>query len=68
MLRITPASNRLRTPGTNMSRVTPAAKRKLPYDKSPNTTEHKKRVVGTAEKHKVISSKVRRSGRVKLFR
>ncbi|OXU20207.1 hypothetical protein TSAR_007364 [Trichomalopsis sarcophagae] len=63
MLRMTPASNRLRTPGTNMSRVTPAAKRKLPYDKSPNTTENKKRAVGTAEKHKVISSKVRRSGR-----
>ncbi|CAB0043723.1 unnamed protein product [Trichogramma brassicae] len=64
MLRVTPASNRLRTPGpSNMSRMTPAAKRKLPYDVSPNTS-NKKRMVST-EKHKptLVVNKVRRSGR-----
>ncbi|KAJ8672496.1 hypothetical protein QAD02_003755 [Eretmocerus hayati] len=66
MLRITPAStNRLRTPGvSNMSRITPLAKRKLPYDVSPNS-EHKKRAIST-DKHKstFVCNKVRRSGRV----
>ncbi|XP_058790974.1 protein regulator of cytokinesis 1-like [Phymastichus coffea] len=66
VLRITPASSRLlRTPGgNNMSRATPAAKRKLPYDVSPNTSECKKRVIHT-EKNKatVLHNKVRRSSR-----
>ncbi|XP_014238149.1 protein regulator of cytokinesis 1-like [Trichogramma pretiosum] len=69
MLRVTPASNRLRTPGpSNMSRMTPAAKRKLPYDVSPNTS-NKKRMVST-EKHKptLVVNKVRRSGRKKTRR
>ena len=67
MLRVTPASSRLlRTPmGTNMSRVTPAAKRKLPYDVSPNTTETKKRAMSAAKsKGTVLGSKVRKSLRV----
>lgn len=51
-----------------MSRVTPAAKRKLPYDISPETTDSKKRAVNT-EKNKTtfLCNKLRRSGRVSNF-
>jgi hypothetical protein len=69
MLRITPANNRLRTPGgSNTTRITPAAKRKLPYDVSPNMTGNKKRAF-SAEKNKgtVLCNKVRKSNRVSIF-
>lgn len=65
ILRVTPASARLRTPGATLSKITPLAKRKLPYDISPKS-DSKKRAIST-EKHKgtVLCSKVRRSGKVK---
>ena len=66
MLRVTPASNRMRTPGiSNMSRVTPAAKRKLPYDVSPNTSTKKRRSTDK-QRATVVCNKIRRSGRIKV--
>lgn len=68
MLRVTPASARLRTPiGSTYSHITPSAKRKLPYDVSPKS-ENKKRVI-THEKSKgtVLHNKVRRSGKVNKY-
>ncbi|XP_033230675.1 protein regulator of cytokinesis 1-like isoform X2 [Belonocnema kinseyi] len=52
-------SMRVRTPGTA------GAKRKLPYDSSPNSTVTKRRnVSGEKNRTAVISSKARRSGRI----
>ncbi|XP_014218777.1 protein regulator of cytokinesis 1 [Copidosoma floridanum] len=63
MLRVTPASGRFRTP-INRSRFTPLAKRKLPYDASPEVTVNKKRAVGSDKsKTTVLCNKLRRSVR-----
>lgn len=69
ILRVTPASSRLRTPvvissRTNVSKITPSAKRKLPYDISPKS-DNKKRAMSTEKyKNTVLCNKVRRSGKV----